>query len=93
MVLEALFHGEIYPSENVVPKSDKFRQNGMEMTELMNYFEQKLSPEDYDRLEQLCNRHCDEGNMTNEEQFKYGFTMGALLMCEVFCSPYFPKTE
>jgi hypothetical protein len=31
--------------------------------------------------------------MTNEEQFKYGFTMGALLMCEVFCSPFFPKTE
>ena len=71
MILEALFHGEIYPSENVVPKSDNFRQNGLAMTELMNYFEQKLSPEDYEKLEQLCNRHCDEGNMTNEEQFKY----------------------
>ena len=26
MILEALFNGEIYASENVVPKSDKFRE-------------------------------------------------------------------
>ena len=80
MILEALFNGELYPSENVVPKSDKFRQ-------------EKLSKEDYERLERLMDRNADEGNMTNEEQFKYGFTLGVLMMCEIFHSPFFPKTE
>ena len=89
MILEALFNGEIYPSENVVPRSDKFREVASGIHEAMTYFEQKLSKEDYARLEQLCDRHADEGCMTNEEQFKYGFTMGALLMCEIFRSPFF----
>ena len=38
-------------------------------------------------------RNADEGNMTSETQFKYGFTMGVLLMCEIFHSPFFPKAE
>ena len=82
MILEALFNGELYPSENVVPKSDKFRQAGAEISDTMRFFEEKL-----------MDRNADEGNMTNEEQFKYGFTLGVLMMCEIFHSPFFPKTE
>ena len=93
MILEALFNGELYPSENVVTKSDKFRQAGAEISDTMRFFEEKLSKEDYERLERLMDRNADEGNMTNEEQFKYGFTLGVLMMCEIFHSPFFPKTE
>ena len=93
MILEALFNGELYPSENVVPKSDKFRQAGAEISDTMRFFEEKLSKEDYERLERLMDRNADEGNMTNEEQFKYGFTLGVLMRCEIFHSPFFPKTE
>ena len=93
MILEALFNGELYPSENVVPKSDKFRQAGAEISDTMRFFEEKLSKEDYERLERLMDRNADEGNMTNEEQFKYGFTLRVLMMCEIFHSPFFPKTE
>ena len=28
MILEAIFNGEIYPAETVVPKSEKFREAG-----------------------------------------------------------------
>lgn len=45
MILEALFNGELYPSENVVPKSDKFRQAGAEISDTMRFFEEKLSKE------------------------------------------------
>ena len=93
MILEALFNGEIYASENIVPRSDKFRQISAHISETMTYFEGKLSKEDYALLEELCDSHADEGNMTNECQFKYGFTMGVLLMCEIFHSPFFPRTE
>lgn len=26
MILEALYNGELYPAENIVPKTDKFRR-------------------------------------------------------------------
>ena len=93
MILEALFNGGIYASEDIVPKSDKFRQTATLISETMTYFEGKLSPEDYAILEKLCDSYADEGNMTNECQFKYGFTMGVLLMCEIFHSPFFPHIE
>lgn len=59
----------------------------------MTFFEGKLHPEDYALLEKFCDRHADEGNITNEVQFKYGFTLGVLMMCEIFHSPFFPHTD
>ena len=93
MILEALFNVGIYASEDIVPKSDKFRQTAAHISETMTYCEEKLSKEDDALLENLCDSQADESNMTNECQFKYGFTMGVLLMCEIFRSPFFPHTE
>lgn len=53
MILEALFNGEIYASENVVPKSDKFREATGEIARIMSFFEDKLSKEDYALLENV----------------------------------------
>ena len=75
MILEALFNGEIYAGESIVPKSDKFRQAGARISETMTYFEGKLSKEDYALLEQLCDNHADQSYMTSECQFQYGFGM------------------
>ena len=47
MILEAIFNGEIYPAETVVPKSEKFREAGQAIADTMRYFEQTLSKEDY----------------------------------------------
>ena len=93
MILEALYNGELYPAENIVPKTDKFRQASAEVSRVMTYFEGKLNKEDYVLLEKLCDSYADECCETSEIQFKYGFTMGVLLMCEIFHSPFFPKAE
>lgn len=45
MILEAIFNGEIYPAETVVPKSEKFREAGQAIADTMRYFEQTLSNE------------------------------------------------
>ena len=42
MILEAIFNGEIYPAETVVPKSEKFREAGQAIADIMRYFEQTL---------------------------------------------------
>jgi len=91
MILEAIYNGEIYPGETVVPKSKRFRDATEEVARIMHFFEDKLSKEDYALLETLCDSYADETSETGEEQFKYGFTMGVLLMGEIFRSPFFPK--
>lgn len=53
MILEAIFNGEIYPAETVVPKSEKFREAGQAIADTMRYFEQTLSKEDYAKLDKL----------------------------------------
>ena len=50
MILEAIFNGEIYPAETVVRKSEKFREAGQAIADIMRYFEQTLSKEDYAKL-------------------------------------------
>ena len=44
MILEAIFNGEIYPAETVVPKSEKFREAGQAIADTMRYFEQTCQP-------------------------------------------------
>ena len=89
MILEAIFNGEIYPAETVVPKSEKFREAGQAIADIMRYFEQTLSKEDYEKLERLNDRLADSQNIQNKEQFKYGFAMGVLLMKEIYELPDF----
>lgn len=89
MILEAIFNGEIYPAETVVPKSEKFREAGQAIADIMRYFEQTLSKEDYTKLDKLNDNFADCQTMQTEEHFKYGFTMGVLLMKEIYELPDF----
>lgn len=93
MILEAIFNGEIYPAETVVPKCDKFRQATKMVSDTMSYFEAQLTKENYQLLEKLQDHLADAQIIENEEQFKYGFTIGVLMMCEIYGSPYIRKTE
>lgn len=79
MILEAIFNGEIYPAETVVPKSEKFREAGQAIADTMRYFEQTLSKEDYAKLDKLNDHFADCQTMQTEEHFKYGLSMGVLL--------------
>lgn len=42
MILEAIFNGEIYPAETVVPKSEKFREAGQAIADTMAINRKKL---------------------------------------------------
>ena len=46
MILDAIFDGQIYPSETVVPKCRAFWEANEAATNIMSYLEQKLSKED-----------------------------------------------
>lgn len=89
MILEAIFNGEIYPAETVVPKSEKFQQAGQAIADTMRYFKQTFSKEDYTKLDKLNDLFADCQTRQTEEHFKYGLSIGVLLMKEIYELPDF----
>ena len=82
MILEAIYNGDFYPGETVVPKSEKYRNALRACDKIMDRLAEKLSEEDYDLVEELHDQasiaQCEE----NECHFKYGFSAGLLVQQE-----------
>ena len=82
MILEAIYNGNFYPSETVVPKSEKYRNALKACEKIMDRLTEKLSKEDYDLVEELQDQasiaQCEE----NECHFKVGFSAGLLVQQE-----------
>ena len=82
MILEAIYSGDFYPSETVVPKSDKYREAMRTCEKLMDQLAKRLSKEDYDLVEELQDQvsiaQCEE----SECHFKVGFSAGLLVQQE-----------
>ena len=80
MILEAIYNGNFYPSETVVPKSEKYRNALKACEKIMDRLTEKLSKEDYNLVEELQDSiaQCEE----NECHFKVGFSAGLLVQQE-----------
>ena len=82
MILEAMYNGEFYPSEIVVPSSQQYVQALRACENVMQQLSRRLSKEDYALVEELQTQsriaQCEE----NECHFKYGFSAGLLLQQE-----------
>ena len=48
MILEAMYNGEFYPCETVVPTSPEYRKAVIACEKLMEQLSQRLSKEDYE---------------------------------------------
>lgn len=91
MIMEALFNGEIYPFEKVVPHSEEYSKAKKAITDLLNSFQSTMSEEDYANINELYNTIYTAMGMELIEQFKYGYALGVLTMKEVNELPYLPK--
>ena len=82
MILEAIFNGEFYPSETVIPKSEKYRKALRACEKIMDQLADRLTKEDYDLMETLLDQssiaQCEE----SECHFKVGFSAGLLVQQE-----------
>ncbi len=82
MILEAIYNGDFYPSETVVPKSEKYRNALRACEKIMDQLAQRLTKEDYDLVETLLDQssiaQCEE----SECHFKVGFSAGLLVQQE-----------
>ena len=91
MVLDALFNGQIYPAENVLPKGKDFRAAVKKVENLMNYFEETMNKEEYEKIEKLNDYILESQGMLGKEQFKTGCVLGCMMMREVYEYPILKK--
>ena len=91
MILEAIYNGELFAAEMVVPKSTEYSDARKAVAELMNELESKLGKEDYAKVKELYDTMFTAGGIEMMEQFKFGVALGVLLMKEINELPYFPK--
>ena len=78
MLLEAMFRGEFYPSEAVVPRDPAYRTLQKASHDLLETLKARLKGEDFQLVEQDLNVRC----MECECHFRYGFSAGLLLIQE-----------
>ena len=82
MILDAIYNGNFYPSETVVPKSEKYRNALKACEKIMDQLAERLSKEDYDLVEELQDQASIAQGEENERHFKVGFSAGLLVQQE-----------
>lgn len=82
MILEAIYSGDFYPSETVVPKTEKYRKAMKACEKLMDTLAEKLSKEDYELVETLMDQSSIAQSEESECYFMYGFSAGLLVQQE-----------
>lgn len=82
MLLEAMFRGEFYPSETVVPRGPAYRALQKAGHDLLETLKTRLKGEDFHLVEQLLEQDLNVRCMECECHFRYGFSAGLLLVQE-----------
>lgn len=73
MILEAMYRGEFYPSETVVPKSPEYRKANQACGKLMEELANRLSKEDYALVGELHEQQLIAQSEENKEHSSMGF--------------------
>lgn len=93
MVLEMMLDGKLYPAEQIVVTTEKYRNVQRKASQLMQELEQTLDPTERTKLEEYLAHLAQANCYTAEEYLKYGFALGVRLMKEVEEIPYFQDME
>ncbi|MCC8044408.1 MAG: hypothetical protein LIP12_02775 [Clostridiales bacterium] len=87
-IMDSLFDGKIYPAEQAVSSDPNYEKTSREIEILMEKLEEKLTKEDYDLVEKVCDLLSITQDIQNKEMFRYGFSLGLRLMREAEELPY-----
>ena len=82
MLLEAMFRGEFYPAETVIPREPTYRELQKASNDLLETLKERLKGEDFQLVEQLLEKDLNVRCMECECHFRYGFSAGLLLVQE-----------
>jgi hypothetical protein len=83
MILEKLFGGQFYPTEEIGPIQDKgYVQSRARVSELLTTLEETLNEADYALVDELHTEVLSMQLKENEAHFSYGFASGIQLSKE-----------
>lgn len=92
-IMEELYNGKIYPSEQVLPADKGYREANRKVDQLISKLEGNLSKEDYAKMDKICDCLTDTQDIMCMEFFRLGLSMGLLLMKEAVDNPYLSKNK
>lgn len=82
-ILESLYHGSLFPEEDIISKAPHYRPLNMQITESLGTWRQKLSAGEFEELESLLELYSQVQGMEMTAAFVSGFKAGTLMMIEV----------
>lgn len=83
-ILHDLYFGRLVPWEWDHTQAPGYTTLAEKVSQIGDYFEDRLSSEEYEKLEKLQDLEAELGEIANEDFFQYGLCMGILIMTEVF---------
>ena len=91
MIMTDLYYGSICPMQDTVSGNQEYQELNQKIIDDLNELESKLTKEQMNLVNQLHTHVCNLNCVECETKFRYGLTMGILLMQEVNTSLLIPK--
>ena len=82
-VLEDIYHGNLYPEEKIIPKTELYLESKKEAIELTKELQKQLTAEQFELFEQYCNAKAIMSREMYCESFRQGVILGARLQREL----------
>ena len=81
-ILQQLWDGEIFPSENINPNDPTYIETKKILDEETDYFMKILSGDDLARFQKINDLYCKTTSIYSYECFAHGFRLAVALMVE-----------
>jgi hypothetical protein len=81
-IIEQLYIGKITPEEDIIPEDPQYRAISGQVSNMMEMWRKKLSPEDFELLEQMLDLKVELHAMQNKACFVQGYKLGAKMTAE-----------
>ncbi|MFC6650285.1 DUF6809 family protein [Paenibacillus rhizoplanae] len=82
-LLEDLYYGKICPNEQICLNDPEYVQNSKLISERIHILQAKLSPEDFNVLEEVMDLNSLLISISSASAYTLGFRMGAAMLVEV----------
>ncbi|MEK3718741.1 DUF6809 family protein [Paenibacillus sp. FSL R7-0333] len=82
-ILESLYHGSLFPNEDIVSKDPDYRPLNRQITDSLEAWRRRLSPDEFAELEALLDLYSQVQGMDMAAAFVSGFKTGTAMMIEV----------
>lgn len=84
MIMELLYNGKIYPQEAIMSQDERFTEAEEKVNELFDDLHDRQNDKDKKQIEEVRDTMYESQSYAEEEHFRYGLTLGILLMQEIY---------